>query len=85
MNRKNPKVDGWLRKAKKWQAEMRKLRAIVLDFPLTEELKWGKPCYAFEGSNVVIIQPFKEYCALLFFKGALLKDADEVARDLIAV
>src|SRR5258707_15737514 len=71
----NPKVDVYLRKARKWQEEMEKLRMIILDCQLTEELKWGKPCYAFQKSNIVIIQGFKEYCALLFFKGALLKDA----------
>jgi uncharacterized protein YdeI (YjbR/CyaY-like superfamily) len=70
----NPKVDGYLRKAKKWQAEMKKLRRIILDCGLTEELKWGKPCYTFQRSNVVIIQGFKEFCALLFCKGALLND-----------
>lgn len=70
----NPKVDGYLRRAKKWQEELKKLRMIILDCQLTEELKWGKPCYTFQDSNVVIIQGFKEYCALLFGKGALLKD-----------
>jgi uncharacterized protein YdeI (YjbR/CyaY-like superfamily) len=74
MNKMNPKVDGYLRKAKKWQEEMTKLRRISLDSGLTEELKWGKPCYTFQNSNVVIIQGFKEFCALLFCKGALLKD-----------
>jgi uncharacterized protein YdeI (YjbR/CyaY-like superfamily) len=74
MNRMNPKVDEYLRKAKKWQEEMKKLRRISLDCGLTEELKWGKPCYTFQNSNVVIIQGFKEFCALLFCKGALLKD-----------
>src|ERR1700746_1924416 len=74
MNKMNPKVDGYLRKAKKWQEEMKKLRRISLDCGLTEELKWGKPCYTFQNSNVVIIQGFKEFCALLFCKGALLKD-----------
>jgi uncharacterized protein YdeI (YjbR/CyaY-like superfamily) len=74
MNRVNPKVDGFLRKAKKWQEEMEKLRKISLDCGLTEELKWGKPCYTFQNSNVVIIQGFKEFCAVLFCKGALLKD-----------
>lgn len=71
----NPKIDVYLSKAKKWQAEMAKLRTIVLDCQLTEELKWGKPCYTFQESNVVLIIGFKEYCALLFCKGALLKDA----------
>src|SRR5947199_860775 len=70
----NPKVDEYLRKAKKWQKEFEKLRAIVLDCGLTEELKWGKPCYSFQESNIVLIHGFKEYCALLFMKGALLKD-----------
>jgi uncharacterized protein YdeI (YjbR/CyaY-like superfamily) len=70
----NPKVDAYLRKAKKWQKELKELRAIVLDCGLTEELKWGQPCYTFEKSNVVVIHAFKEYCAFLFFKGALLKD-----------
>ncbi|HEU0050155.1 MAG TPA: YdeI family protein [Nitrososphaera sp.] len=70
----NPKVDGFFGKAKKWQKEMEKLRMIVLECPLTEELKWGKPCYTFQDRNVVIIQGFKEYCALLFTKGVLLKD-----------
>ena len=78
MNRMNPKVDGYLRRAKKWQEEMKKLRMIILDCQLTEELKWGKPCYTFQNSNVVIIIPFKESCALLFCKGALLKDANGI-------
>jgi uncharacterized protein YdeI (YjbR/CyaY-like superfamily) len=68
-------VDGYLRREKKWREESEKLRAILLTCPLTEELKWGKPCYTFEEGNVVIIQGFKDYCALLFCKGALLKDA----------
>jgi uncharacterized protein YdeI (YjbR/CyaY-like superfamily) len=67
-------VDGFLKKADKWQDEMTKLRAIILGCPLTEELKWGHPCYAHEGRNVVLIHGFKEYCAILFMKGALLKD-----------
>ena len=71
----NPKVDQYLRRAKKWQKEMEKLRRISLGCGLTEELKWGKPCYTFQNSNIVLIHGFKEYCALLFFKGALLKDA----------
>lgn len=74
-SRMNPKVDGFFRKAKKWQKEMQKLRTIVLQWPLTEELKWGKPCYTFQDRNVVIIHGFKEYCALLFPKGVLLKDS----------
>jgi uncharacterized protein YdeI (YjbR/CyaY-like superfamily) len=71
----NPKVDGFLSKAKKWQEEFEKLRTIILDCGLTEELKWGCPCYTFQKSNIVLMHGFKEYCALLFFKGALLNDA----------
>lgn len=70
----NPKVDGFLRSARRWREEFTALRAIVLDCGLTEELKWGKPCYTSEGKNVVLIHGFKDYCALLFMKGALLKD-----------
>lgn len=75
MNNRNPKVDFFFSKAQRWQEEFRKLRTIVLGCGLTEELKWGKPCYMFEQSNVVLIHGFKEYCALLFMKGALLKDS----------
>jgi uncharacterized protein YdeI (YjbR/CyaY-like superfamily) len=75
MKRMNPKVDEYLRKAKKWQQEFKKLRMIILDCGLIEELKWGVPCYTFEKRNIVLIHGFKEYCALLFFKGALFKDA----------
>jgi uncharacterized protein YdeI (YjbR/CyaY-like superfamily) len=75
MNKMNPKVEFFFSKAKKWREEFEKLRTIVLDCPLTEELKWGKPCYAFQENNIVLIHGFKEYCALLFMKGALLKDA----------
>jgi uncharacterized protein YdeI (YjbR/CyaY-like superfamily) len=71
----NPKVDAYLRRAKKWQEEMKTLRTIILDCQLTEELKWGVPCYTFQNSNIVLIHAFKEYCAVLFPKGALLKDA----------
>jgi len=80
MNKMNPKVDGYLRKAKKWQEEMEKLRRISLDCRLTEELKWGKPCYTFQKSNIAIIQGFKEFCALLFCKGALLNDAKGILK-----
>ncbi len=80
MNKMNPKVDGYLRKAKKWQKEMEKLRRISLDGGLTEELKWGKPCYTFQKSNIVIIQGFKEFCALLFCKGALLNDPNGILK-----
>ena len=71
----NPKVDWFFDKATKWQKEYEKLRTILLDCGLTEELKWGCPCYTFEKRNIVLIHGFKEYCALLFFKGALLNDA----------
>jgi uncharacterized protein YdeI (YjbR/CyaY-like superfamily) len=70
----NPEVDAFLSKAKKWQEEFEKLRMIVLDCQLTEVLKWGVPCYTFQKGNIVLIHGFKEYCALLFFKGALLHD-----------
>jgi uncharacterized protein YdeI (YjbR/CyaY-like superfamily) len=70
----NPKVDFYFSKAKKWEKELEQLRTIVLDCGLTEELKWGCPCYTFQKSNIVLIHVFKEYCALLFFKGALLQD-----------
>jgi uncharacterized protein YdeI (YjbR/CyaY-like superfamily) len=71
----NPKVDWFFNKATKWQAEYEKLRTIALDCGLDEELKWGCPCYTSEKRNIVLIHGFKEYCAFLFFKGALLKDA----------
>ena len=71
----NPKVDWFFSKATKWREEFGQLRKIILDCDLIEELKWGCPCYQFEKKNIVLIHGFKEYCALLFFKGALLKDA----------
>src|SRR5450631_4140575 len=74
----NPKVDFYLNNAKAWQQELEKLRAIVLDCGLAEELKWGCPCYTFQNANVVLIHVFKEYCALLFFKGALLNDPNGI-------
>src|SRR6202158_1060344 len=74
MNRTNPKVDFFFSKAKQWKEEFEKLRMILLDCGLTEELKWGVPCYRFQKANIVLIHGFKEYCALLFFKGALLND-----------
>lgn len=74
----NPNVDFYFTKAKQWQEEIEKLRAIVLDCGLTETLKWGCPCYTVEGGNVVLIHVFKEYCAQLFFKGSLLKDAHNI-------
>ena len=75
MNEMNPKVDEFLSKSKQWQEEFETLRRIILDCQLTEELKWGVPCYTFEKKNIVLIHGFKEYCAILFVKGALLKDA----------
>ena len=78
MNEMNPKVDEFISKAKKWQEELKELRRIILDCQLTEELKWGQPCYTFQKKNIVIISGFKEYCALSFFKGALLKDANGI-------
>ncbi len=74
----NPKVDWYFTKAKKWQEELKQLRMIVLDCGLAEDLKWGCPCYTFEKNNIVLIHSFKEYCALLFFKGALLNDSKEI-------
>jgi uncharacterized protein YdeI (YjbR/CyaY-like superfamily) len=74
----NPKVDWFFSKGPKWQKEYEQLRAIILDCGLAEELKWGCPCYTFQNANVVLIHGFKEYCALLFFKGALLNDADGI-------
>jgi uncharacterized protein YdeI (YjbR/CyaY-like superfamily) len=74
-SRMNPKVDAFLRMAKQWREEFEKLRTIVLDCGLTEEFKWMHPCYTFQNSNVVLIHGFKDYCALLFMKGTLLKDA----------
>lgn len=74
----NPKVDDYLNESIKWQEERGKLREIILACHLTEELKWKKPCYTYEKSNIVIIQAFKDYCALMFFKGALLNDPDGI-------
>jgi len=70
----HPKIDAFMKKATRWRKEMEALRAIALDCGLSEELKWGKPCYSVAQGNVAIIQPFKERCALMFFKGALLND-----------
>jgi uncharacterized protein YdeI (YjbR/CyaY-like superfamily) len=78
MNGTNPKVDFFFRKAEQWQAEFEKLRLIILDCGLTEELKWGVPCYTLQKSNIVLIHGFKEYCAILFIKGALLHDVHAV-------
>ena len=74
----NPKVDVFLRKTNQWRKEFEKLRKIALECGLTEELKWGQPCYTFEGNNIVLLHGFKDYCAILFIKGALLKDAKGV-------
>ncbi|MGE5212540.1 MAG: YdeI/OmpD-associated family protein [Nitrospirota bacterium] len=74
----NAKVDEFFKKAKEWREEFEKLRKVCLDCGLTEELKWGKPCYTYRESNIVLIHGFKEYCALLFFKGALLKDPKSI-------
>ena len=71
----NPKVDWYFSKNEKWQEELEQLRMIILDCGLDEELKWGVPCYSFQKRNIVLIHVFKEYCAVLFFKGALLKDS----------
>lgn len=78
MNPANPKVDAYLRRNERWQAEMTALRNLLLECPLVEDLKWGVPCYTLDGKNVVLIHAFKEYCALLFHKGALMKDPDGV-------
>ncbi|MEO6894224.1 MAG: YdeI/OmpD-associated family protein [Ginsengibacter sp.] len=78
MNNMNPKVDFYFEKAGKWQKEIDQLRKIILGCGLDEELKWGVPCYTFEKKNIVLIHVFKEYCAILFFKGVLLKDTDGI-------
>lgn len=70
----NPKVDGRIEREKQWAAEFARLRALILGSGLSEDLKWGQPCYTLDGANIVLIHGFKDYCALLFFKGALLKD-----------
>jgi len=74
----NPKVDAYISKAKAWREEFEKLRAIILGCGLTEELKWGKPCYTFQESNVIIMYGLKESCAIAFFKGVLLKDPNGI-------
>ncbi len=78
MSRKNPKVDAFIDRAGQWQKEYKKLRAIILDCGLTEELKWGVPCYTDGKKNIVLMHGFKEYCAILFPKGVLLKDPDGI-------
>ncbi|MES2520226.1 MAG: DUF1801 domain-containing protein [Bacteroidota bacterium] len=74
----NSKVDFYFTKSEKWQEELETLRTIILDCGLSEELKWGVPCYTFQKNNVVLIHEFKEYCAILFIKGALLNDAEGI-------
>ena len=78
MNNKNPKVDGILRQEKRWREEFEALRMIALDSELVEELKWSQACYTLRGKNVVLIHGFKGFCALMFFKGALLKDPKRI-------
>jgi uncharacterized protein YdeI (YjbR/CyaY-like superfamily) len=80
MSTQNPKVDAFVSRAKAWRGEIQKLRSILLDSGLDEDLKWGKPCFLFAGRNVAIIQPFKEHCSLMFFKGALLQDTHGLLR-----
>ncbi|HEX8024156.1 YdeI/OmpD-associated family protein [Mucilaginibacter sp.] len=74
----NPRVDFYFNKTEKWQEEIEQMRLIALDCGLTEELKWGSPCYTYRDSNIVLIHVFKEYCAFLFFKGALLSDTHQI-------
>jgi len=74
----NPKVDEHINQSKQWKNEMNALRTIILDCQLTEDFKWGKPCYSFDGKNIVIVQGFKEYFALLFFKGGIMKDSKQL-------
>lgn len=74
----NPAVDFYFTKADKWQSATEQLRKVILSCGLTEELKWGSPCYTFQKSNIILIHVFKEYCAVLFFKGALLNDPDNI-------
>ena len=77
-NDTNPKIDAYVNEATTWREALKKLRAIILDCKLEEELKWGVPCYTFNDANIVLIHTFKEYCAILFFKGALLKDEEGI-------
>jgi uncharacterized protein YdeI (YjbR/CyaY-like superfamily) len=80
MSTQNPKVDAFVSRAKAWRGEMEKVRSILLDCGLDEDIKWGKPCFSFEGKNVAILQPFKGFCSLMFFKGALLEDTHQLLR-----
>jgi uncharacterized protein YdeI (YjbR/CyaY-like superfamily) len=80
MSEHNPRVDAFVSRSKAWPGEIQKLRSILLECGLEEDLKWGKPCFAFDGKNVAIIQPFKGHCSLMFFKGTLLKDTHGLLR-----
>ncbi len=80
MSTHSPKVDAFVSRAKTWRSEIEALRSILLDCGLDEDLKWGKPCFLLDGKNVAIIQPFKEQCSLMFFKGVLLKDTHGLLR-----
>jgi uncharacterized protein YdeI (YjbR/CyaY-like superfamily) len=80
MKTTNPKVDAYISRAKTWRAEMQKIRSILLECGVDEDLKWGKPCFQFGDKNIAIIQPFKAHCALMFFKGALLEDTHGLLR-----
>ncbi len=80
MSTHHPKVDAFLGRAKAWRGEMEKIRSVLLESGLDEDLKWGKPCFSFEGKNVAILQPFKAFCSLMFFKGALLEDTHGLLR-----
>jgi uncharacterized protein YdeI (YjbR/CyaY-like superfamily) len=77
---RSAKVDAFVRNAKKWKNEIQALRSVLLGSGLDEELKWGKPCFMFDGKNVAIIQPFKDHCSLMFFKGGLIKDTHKLLR-----
>ena len=77
-SQRNPKVDAFFGRTEHWLKEFEALREIILDCPVTEDLKWGWPCYSHEGTNVVLMHGFKDYCALLFMKGALMKDPEGV-------
>jgi uncharacterized protein YdeI (YjbR/CyaY-like superfamily) len=80
MSAQRSKIDAFVSRAKNWQGEIQALRSMLRDCGLDEELKWGKPCFMFEGRNVAIIQPFKEHCSLMFFKGALIQDTHSLLR-----
>lgn len=80
MSAQGSRVDAFVKRARKWRGEIQDLRSILLDCGLDEDLKWGKPCFMIEGSNVAIIQPFKQHCSLMFFKGALLQDSHGLLR-----